>query len=115
MSIPFPVRIVRKTKPRRVKGLNPNMDFGCMVCDYDCVNEFYMVHDHLWQVAIEGLPTPTMRMIGGRITGGSLLCIGCLEKRLGRKLTAADFSKAPCNHDRDEYDTSSRLANRLAS
>ncbi len=96
-------------------GLNPDMDFGCMVCDFDTRIEFYMVHDHLWDAAIEGLPQRTIRTVAGRIIGNSLLCIGCIEKRLGRKLTAADFSVAPCNHDRDEYETSPRLANRMAS
>lgn len=115
MKFQFPFRIVRKTKLKRVRGLNPDLDFGCMVCDFDTSTEFFMVHDHLWQVAIEGLPRRTLRMVGGRCIGAELLCVGCLEKRLGRKLTADDFSVAPCNYDRDEYDTSPRLANRLAS
>ncbi len=115
MKLQFPFRIERKKKVKRVKGLNPDMDFGCMVCDFDTSTEFYMVHNHLWVTAIEGLPRRTPRMVAGRIIGNELLCVGCLEKRLGRKLTAADFSVAPCNHNRAEYDTSPRLANRLAS
>jgi hypothetical protein len=39
--------------------------------------EHYMVHHELWAQA-------------GMTTG--LLCIGCLERRLGRTLTAADFT-----------------------
>jgi hypothetical protein len=30
--------------------------------------------------------------------GGGMLCIECLEKRIGRRLTAADFTDAPVNH-----------------
>jgi hypothetical protein len=44
--------------------------------------EYYMIHDHLWATA-------------GGIQG--FLCIGCLEIRLGRQLTAADFSLTGVN------------------
>lgn len=44
--------------------------------------EYYMVHDPIWQAA-------------GKIRG--YLCIGCLEARLGRQLTAADFTIAKIN------------------
>jgi hypothetical protein len=46
--------------------------------------EWYVVHDDLWAAA------------GMRKQGGCL-CIGCLETRLGRQLTAADFGDAPVN------------------
>jgi hypothetical protein len=41
-----------------------------------------MIHDHLWDAA-------------GSVD--SYLCIGCLEIRLGRQLTAADFSPTGVN------------------
>ncbi len=44
--------------------------------------EWYMVHNHLWARA-------------GMRDG--FLCIGCLEKRLGRALQRADFTEAPVN------------------
>ena len=44
--------------------------------------ESYMVHDHVWAAA--GLQS-------------GLLCIGCLEQRLGRQLTAADSTYCPMN------------------
>src|SRR6516165_8141772 len=31
-----------------------------------------------------------------RAPGTEILCIGCLEDRLGRRLTRADFTDAPC-------------------
>lgn len=46
--------------------------------------EYYMVHGALWEEA----------KVGG---DEGMLCIGCLESRLGRELNAADFSNVPLN------------------
>lgn len=54
-----------------------------------------MVHDELWAVAG---------------AGAGYLCIACLEARLGRRLTARDFTSAPINRP-DPWDTD-RLASR---
>lgn len=44
-------------------------------------NEYYMVHDQVWDsVATNGM-----------------LCVECLEQRLGRLLTSKDFSLYPIN------------------
>jgi hypothetical protein len=43
-----------------------------------------MVHDHVWERA-------------GTAPYGGYLCIGCLEKRLGRTLCADDFESASIN------------------
>jgi hypothetical protein len=48
--------------------------------------EDYMVHNELWRAA--GMPDED---------AGIYLCIGCLEKRLGRELTAKDFTAYPVN------------------
>jgi hypothetical protein len=45
--------------------------------------EYYTVHDEIWAAA--GMPFE------------GFLCIGCLESRLGRTLTRADFDDAPVN------------------
>jgi hypothetical protein len=45
-------------------------------------SEYYMVRDSIWKRA-------------GDVKG--YLCIGCLEKRLGRRLTPRDFADVPCN------------------
>lgn len=53
--------------------------------------EWYMVEDEVWVAA--GMPMdPEVRH-----SGEGHLCIGCLERRLGRQLTAADFTDAPVN------------------
>jgi hypothetical protein len=58
----------------------------CLVCaqDTNVLNEYYMVHDHIWEAAT---PDPN-----------GMLCIGCLAERLGRPLTRQDFTDAPVNH-----------------
>ena len=59
------------------------------LCD-DCgvntsrIKEFYMVHDDIWDSVSENLY--------------GMLCVGCLEERLGRRLTPADFMDCPLNN-----------------
>lgn len=62
-------------------------------------NEYYMVTDEIWKTAC-----PEEK---------GMLCIGCLENRLGRQLTASDFTDAPINHG--VFGFSERLAARLAA
>ena len=48
--------------------------------------------------------------------GRGMLCIGCLERRLGRTLTASDFIDAPINNLRPpRWKISDRLRDRLAA
>jgi hypothetical protein len=76
-------------------GLDTTPCTGKRGCRHKGRWEYYMVHDALWQKA-------KMR------TG--FLCIGCLERRLGRVLTVNDFTTAPINNP-DLWDTE-RLASR---
>lgn len=68
-------------------------------CGFDTFhNEYYMVHDGIWKAA----------------NGAIMLCIGCLEERLNRKLTIRDFTDAPVN--RLNFGTkSARLIDRLTN
>jgi hypothetical protein len=70
---------------------------NCVDCRWNAVRlgEWYMVHDSVWKAA-------------GMETMGGALCIGCLEERLGRHLTADDFMDVPLN-DLSIPNTSSRL------
>jgi hypothetical protein len=54
-------------------------EFHCMDCGVDTwdTDEFYMVADALWLSVVPD--------------GRGMLCVGCLERRLGRRLTAADL------------------------
>jgi len=69
----------------------------CAACTL-CLGEYYMVTDQVWdQVADHGM-----------------LCIGCLEQRLGRMLHARDFTDVPINQVADMTDdASARFLNRL--
>lgn len=60
-----------------------------------------MVHDGVWDVATEDFG------------GDGMLCIGCLEARLGGVLTADDFTDAPINHG--VFKQSARLQQRLST
>ena len=59
-----------------------------------------MVHDHLWEYATDDFG------------GDGMLCIGCLENRLGGLLTKDDFTAAPVNDLWGNFG-STRLQNRL--
>lgn len=75
--------------------------FLCEDCRTDTgkIGEFYFVHTTLWLTV--------MHSIDG------MLCVGCLEGRLGRTLTARDFTDASINHSQRGVFQSARLRNRL--
>ena len=79
-----------------------SIDFSCHDCGHDCrrMDEMYMVWDVIWAWA-------TYEHGSAR-----LLCIGCLELRLGRQLRPRDFTQAPINWD-GERPRSLRLRHRL--
>jgi len=61
-----------------------------------------MVHRELWERAVpEDAMARSMTVF---------LCVGCLERRLGRELTAADFKHVSLN--RDSVCDSHRLSKR---
>lgn len=60
-----------------------------------------MVDDGVWEVATEDFG------------GHGMLCIGCLEARLGGKLVASDFPDYPINTG--FFPQSARLRNRLTN
>lgn len=70
--------------------------FNCMDCGIDTkeIHEYYMVRDEIWKAAIKD-------------TENGMLCIRCLEERIGRLLTRDDFDfSLPINSwpsDRSAY------------
>ena len=75
------------------------MCWDCAACT-NCEYEYYMVHDDLWEAATEDCYPDVM------------LCIGCLEARLGQLLTKDDFTDAPLN-SMNLITGSTRLRSRL--
>lgn len=76
--------------------------FICINCDINTseINEYYMIEDHLW------------KKVNPNITG--MLCIGCVENKLGRKLNSADFTPYPINQI-GFFIQSARLINRITT
>lgn len=83
----------RRRKPDR---------FDCLDCSASTldIGEYYMVHDHVW-------------LRSGAAKKDGMLCIGCLETRLDRRLTVADFTDCPLNRTLKWH--SARLLSRLLS
>lgn len=71
--------------------------FVCVDCQANTlhIEEYYMVTNDLWKQA--GM-------------GKGMLCIGCLEVRIGRELTPEDFPSIPVN--RGFFPKSERLSSR---
>jgi len=79
----------------------PGYHIRCDDCDTDTAisREYYMVKGSVWKLAARRLTT-------------RILCVECLEKRIGRTLDSSDFSDAPINH-REPSRYSPRLWARL--
>jgi hypothetical protein len=58
--------------------------FLCVDCGIDTIHEYYMVTDEVWRLA-------------GMLRHGGMLCIGCLETRIKRRLVRDDFIDAKVN------------------
>ena len=78
----------------------PCADCGCDTSG----SEYYMVRNDVWEQALRHNIRP--------VEDNVFLCIGCLEKRIGRTLTRRDFMDCPLNTMPDEA-RSKRLRNRL--
>lgn len=94
---------IEKTQALLTKLNNISYDyrFRCVDCSVNTgyIEEYYTVHDKVWKKT-------------GLGSDDGMLCIGCLEKGIGRKLTPKDFNrKAMINHK--EYAASDRKKDRL--
>jgi hypothetical protein len=78
-----------------------NGDSVCLDCgtDTDAINESYLLHDELW---LKVNPAEA-----------GMLCVGCCEQRLGRKLRRADFTRLSLSAFDEGMPSSRRLRNRL--
>ena len=73
--------------------------FACVDCRVDTnrIDEYYAVRDDVW---------PLARL-------GGMLCVGCLERRIGRRLAPGDFIHR--SREAFPWPASPRLADRLGS
>ena len=74
---------------------------NCVDCSVNTmdIDEYYMLKEKVW-----------LSIVPGR---EGMLCIGCVEKRLGRKLIPEDFSYCPLNEEEYSQPRSDRLLNRM--
>jgi hypothetical protein len=88
----------------------PTIVTRCCDCGLgtNVAREWYMVKPKVWKEAWAGRRKPWHEL-----PGQSVLCIGCLEQRIGRTLCADDFADTVL-HDR-EGDISGRMRQRLAA
>jgi len=86
----FPLDAVRaKTRRERSSGRGIYGRAWCALCriDTSAAGEFYMLKDEVWLAAVGP----------DSFIGGSYLCVGCLELRLGRRLRPDDFTDVSIN------------------
>lgn len=78
-------------------------DFLCADCGLHTshINEYYMVHSKIWREFVPENKYDTM------------LCIGCLEKRMDRKLIPKDFKDCLLNDEGFSTSRSNRLLTRM--
>jgi hypothetical protein len=83
---------------------------NCCDCGVGTIttNEWYMVDNSVWNRAWAG----RRKSYHAKIPGQEILCIGCLEKRIGRTLCRTDFTDAPINDPHEQH--SDRMRDRLA-
>lgn len=79
---------------RKTRATCPCTDCGWPTVWRGQPGEWYVVHDRVWEAA--GMD-PDHLPEWGSDGEHYYLCVGCLEARLGRELTAADFTGAEVN------------------
>lgn len=88
-------------RPERLMSEQDYHAFLCVDCRQSTLfgHEYYMVTDEVWAAARMG-------------ENDGMLCVGCLERRIGHELRAEDFAAAAINQD-PEMLRSERLQERI--
>jgi hypothetical protein len=93
------------------KTFAPAVVTQCCDCGLGCnvAGEWYAVKTKVWEEAWIG-----RRKSWHELPGQAVLCIGCLEQRLGRTLCVEDFTEAVVNSP-DKENISERMRQRLTA
>jgi hypothetical protein len=83
-------------------------DCGVGTCS---IGEWYIVRDTVWELAWAS----RRKSWHGKAPGTEILCLGCLERRLDRTLTADDFEPGVPVNDPNKRNASPRLRDRLTA
>jgi|SRR6516164_6890082 hypothetical protein len=97
---------MRNRKPPIVTTQCVDCGLGTMTA-----HEWYMVKDAVWELAW----VDRRKSWYDKAPGAQVLCVGCLEARLGRQLTREDFTGAPCNNPHRGHAMSARWRARLGA
>jgi hypothetical protein len=89
----------------------PTIVTRCVDCGLGCnvAGEWYMVNGSVWELAWRG----RRKSWYSRVPGQEVLCIGCLEARIGRTLSAGDFIPDVPANDLNQRNISERMRDRL--
>lgn len=80
------VSLISSTATAKIPRVKNPPEFDCKDCNKSTFRSdynYYMVKNELWAKAFGA--------------GPGMLCIPCLEKRIGRELVIDDFAKVPLN------------------
>ena len=101
MKIKVTDRRTGKIKTQKVTLMASNNDPVCLDCgaDTDAINESYLLHDELWHKV--------------NPAEAGMLCVGCCERRLGRKLRRNDFTRFSLSAFDEGMPISRRLRDRV--
>jgi hypothetical protein len=95
----FPADFLRSANSDQfLRALKHYARFECEACGQSCQNEYYMLRRELWRKVCRSK---------------DMLCIGCVEHRLGRKLVRADFNLEETFARATQFPSSRRLKQRL--
>lgn len=114
---------------RNSRAVKSNHDwFHCLDCGVSThrIREYYMVQNSIWDRVVKSRPRianlivldedgkidKSIAPVPVKIQNEGMLCIGCLETRVGRKLRAKDFTDCHINVD-PRYQRSVRLQKRM--
>jgi hypothetical protein len=94
-----------------VSAAQPYMLAHCADCGRGLWNEWYAVKKSVWERA---WPGTGMKSVHEPLAMKHFLCIACLEKRIGRRLTRSDFDmRRPLNNPEHNPHMSRRFRHRL--
>ena len=95
----FPADVFRSANSGQfLRTLGRYAQFKCEACRRSCRNEYYMLRPELWRKVCRS---------------NDILCIGCVEDRLGRKLVPTDFNFKETFASAQQFPPSRRLKQRL--
>lgn len=84
LPVPYKQHIAIRLCLEAIEIFSGMAAYACQDCNTDTIGgDYYMVHDTLWNKV--------------HPKNAGMLCLRCLEKRVGRRIKLSDFTNAPIN------------------